>query len=68
MNEGEIRQLAQLAALSAEMYAVNAGIEGMKAANEDCKTRGDGMACDQSMFDAAAKDLEDIAARMREEI
>ncbi len=65
MTEGEIRQNAQLMALVAEMYAINAWVEGMKAANIGNQNSA---TYDEGAFADASSDLAGLAEKMREEI
>jgi len=58
MNKGEIRQLAKMYALVAKMNAINATIEGMKAENSRCLTKGLGPIHDRDAFLEAGLALE----------
>lgn len=55
-DEGVVRMDAGMWGLVAEMYAVQARIEGMKAAN-----RGDVLVYDKNAFDMAERELYGIA-------
>lgn len=68
MSEGEIRQAAKMYALVAEMEAVKASIEGMKADNKQREIVGASMAWPGDCFVDAQLQLEAIATRFRDEI
>lgn len=68
MDEGTVRMQAQMYALVAEMHAINASVEGMKAANTERESQGYAFAYDESVFDDARKELEEIATALREHI
>jgi len=70
MNEGEIRQLAQLFALQAEMHAVVAEIEAVKivVANQKMLRKGGRPVCDEKAFEKARDELFSIAHAMRTKI
>lgn len=68
MDEGEIRQLASLYSLVADMNAVLAEIEGMKIANAIRQKDGYSPAYHDGNFDEKREDLEIISHRMKNEI
>ena len=68
MEEGEIRQLAALQALIADMLAINANVEGMKAENLLREHRGESTAYTDLSFFKRSEELTAIANRMRLEI
>jgi len=68
MHEGEIRQLAQLFALQADMHAVSARVEAMKALNVERADRGLAQAYGEDAFEEASRELSAIAYAMRTQI
>lgn len=68
MNEGEIRQAAQMYALVAEMHGVVASVEGMKADNAEREAAGLAQAWPGGVFDDARQELENIAKLLRDTI
>ena len=64
MNEGEIRQAALMYALIADMEAIKARVEGMKAYNNS----GFDNSYAEETFENYTCELEQIAKRLREEI
>lgn len=59
-------KLGRIASLQAEMYAVVARIEGMKALNQWRESRGKAQAYDEEAFWAESKTLDYIATSLRE--
>lgn len=55
---------AELARLIAQMHAVNARIEGMKALNTERAANGYALAYDEGAFFAEADELQDIARQV----
>ena len=68
MNEGEIRQAAQMYALVAEMEEIKAHIEAMKADNAEREGRGESLAWPGRMFQEASDALSHISWCFRNEI
>ena len=68
MDEGTVRMQAHLYALVADIQAVVADIEGMKALNTYRESRGETIAYDDSHFLESRRELETIAQKLREEI
>lgn len=68
MTEGEIRQLAQMYALVAEIEARKCDIEGMKAENMQRSLLGQSMAYDDLAFEEVSQRLMMIAKELRESI
>ena len=68
MDEGTVRMQAHLYALVADIQAVVADIEGMKALNTYRESRGETIAYDDSHFFESRHELETIAQKLREEI
>lgn len=68
MSEGGIRQALQLYALVAEMEAIKANIEAMKADNSERESRGESLAWPGRMFQESADMLSNISRCLREEI
>ncbi len=66
MNECEIRINAELQSLIAEMFAVVASIEAMKADNKQREIDGASMAWPGDCFVDAKLQLEALAVKMRE--
>lgn len=65
MDEGTIHRLAFVTAYQAEIYAVCAEIDAMKASNEARQQRGLAQAYDTNDFVEKAADLQSIADRLR---
>ena len=68
MSEGEIRQLAQMYALVAEMNVIMVSIEGMKAQNEYRKCRDESPEYIHNDFIIEAEKLDKIAFFLRDRI
>lgn len=68
MNEGEIRQLALLYSLIADMHATLVEVEGMKAENQQRAHLGQSMAYDDESFFQSSRNLQLTAAKMKEQI
>ena len=61
MNEYDVKRLAEVLAIQAE-------IEGMKAANTEREMRGLALAYDESVFVQAAEDLRMVAAKHNDQL
>jgi hypothetical protein len=68
MNEGEIRQLAAMYAMVAEVEAVKVKIEAMKIDNKEREENGLDMKWGGDIFRDAARGIELLAEKLREEI
>ena len=68
MDEGVVRQLAQLQSLIANMNAIMVEVEGMKIANAIRLNDGYSPAYNDGHFDQKREDLDIISHRMRNEI
>jgi len=68
MNEGDVRQMARLAALQAEMNAELVYVEGMKATNTERLGNGLSVAYTMNEFHACSARLQEIADQIRKEI
>ena len=67
MTEKELKTLANLFALQAEIEAIKAEIEGMKQFNEDRRILGNIDTYTESSFYEAANSIREIAERMKTE-
>ena len=68
MDEGTIRQAAQMYAIVAEMEEIKANIEAMKADNAERESRGEALAWPYSSFQDASEALSKISWRLSNEI
>ena len=68
MDEGTIRMQAQMFALVAEMEAIKARIEGMKAENQQREVLGHRISYNENAFIVCQLELEELSMRLREEI
>ena len=68
MDEGSVRMQASMYALVAEMNAIQARIEGMKAENQQRESLCQSVAWNDEAFFAQQDKLEKIADRLRYEI
>jgi len=68
MDEGTVRQTAQMYALIAEIEEIKAGIEGMKADNLTAHRCGDGLPWPGSVFAEASESLSKISWNLKNEI
>jgi len=65
MDEGTVRQAANMFALVADMEAVKARVEGMKAENGIRESLGHSLAYDSEHFAEAEKELSSIGHLLR---
>lgn len=65
MDEGNIRFLAYVQSLVAEMSAINASVAGMQAANATRAANGEAMAYPDRNFGEAVDQLDAIAEKLR---
>ncbi len=68
MDEGEIRQLAAMYAIVADMEATKAQIEGMKADNTEREAHGLALAWPRGSFEDEANVLRTLAKLLRDTI
>lgn len=68
MDEGTVRMQATMYSFLAEMNAINAEIDGMKAENQFCLGNGHSPAYGDAAFLELADKLVAIAKRFRDEI
>jgi hypothetical protein len=68
MEEGEIRMLASLSAIQADVEALKICVEGMKVDNDLRALNGDSPAWGADAFFDAQQKMEQLAQKMRAEI
>lgn len=68
MDEATVRMAAQMWAIVAEMRAVEAQVEGMKAENQARMSCGHALAYNEGDFVGASSDLQNLANRLRTEV
>lgn len=68
MNEGTVRQLAEMHALLAELEALKVAVKAMEVCNDQRAARGMAQGYGEHAFDCVRIEMELIAKRLRDEI
>lgn len=68
MEEGTVRQAAQMYSLVAEMKAIEISVEGMKTLNSQRLSNSLSIAYSEDAFESSASDMREIANRLLREI